>query len=502
MMHRRRDWSVLFVALVCMACGNNAEVPPSASQDTGEVETSLSDADARAIGGNDAEDTEALTRGGDAEERAASELTRTLCGQTPYTWLSTETMGDIIAQEPKPLYSLPIDVVTALLADSGFIDVLDLRYDVEVLVLRHRTQDRGLSVETTALIGLPVLPDEEALSASTVAFLAGTSGFSEACAGSQSEGNALAAILYAAQGYITVLPDYLGKAGFGGDDGLAHPYLVSEAAAIATLDGIRAATQLVAERGGALSHNAQVFVWGGSQGGHAAYATERYAPYYAPEFEIVGGIATVAPSDLVGQTERALTELGPAAVGVLASCITLAEWHGMWDRIGEIVMNEGAMPLASSLRDQMQNICYPDLTALGVDTIEDAFTPAFLDAVQAGTWEGFEDWRCLFRENSTRHQSLERVSDVPFLSVLATNDELVNLEVERASHAVLCEQGYDLKTLVCDQASHTDGTTWSVREQFAWFHARMAGQPLEGACLLSSPRCCEESPEEICDPTR
>ena len=174
-------------------------------------------------------------------------------------------------------------------------------------------------VESTALIGLPVPPEGETLSPSTVAFLTGTSGFSEACAGSETEENALVAVLYAAQGHVTVIPDYLGKAGFGGDDGLLHPYLVSEAAAIGTLDGVRAAHALVRDERAALNQDARLFLWGGSQGGHAVYATERYAPHYAPEFDVIGGIATVAPTDLVGQAEVGLTSFGPTSLGILAS---------------------------------------------------------------------------------------------------------------------------------------------------------------------------------------
>ena len=352
----RTPTSALLVLIYVLAACSSPETEPLARDNLDAALAERlppSDLDEGASGSDSSEeDTGPLARPVDTAEGETQALERSLCGQPPYTWLPTETMGELIAEEPKPLYSLPVELVTTLLADSDFIDILDLRYDVEVIALRHVSQDRGVSVETTALIGLPVAPEDESIDASAVAFLAGTSGFSEACAGSLSEGNALAAVLYAAQGYVAVLPDYLGKAGFGGDDGLEHPYLVSEAAALATLDGLRAAKALLSARGEGLSHDGRVFLWGGSQGGHAVYATERYAPYYAPEFEVVGGIATVAPSDLVTQSERALITMGPASVGLLASCITLAEWYGMWERVGEIVQNEAPLALASALESR------------------------------------------------------------------------------------------------------------------------------------------------------
>ena len=59
---------------------------------------------------------------------------------------------------------------------------------------------------------------------------------------------------------------------------------------------------------GALSHNAQVFVWGGSQGGHAAYATDATRPITRQNRD--SWRYRIAPSDLVA-TECARTELGP-----------------------------------------------------------------------------------------------------------------------------------------------------------------------------------------------
>ena len=463
-----------------------SEEGDSAATEAGALDTSPGDS-------SQPEDTQ-------APDVESLESRRSFCGQPEYNWLPTDAMGQIMDRDPRPFYSLSKDLVTALLADSGFSDILDLKYDVEVIAIRYTSQDRGVATDATALLGVPIAPEGETLSTPIIAFLAGTSGFSEACAGSNSEGNALAAILYASQGYVAMLPDYLGKAGFGGDDGLAHPYVVSEAAAIATWDGVRGAEALLAERGEEVQSDGQVFLWGGSQGGHAAYAADRLAPHYAPEFEVVGTIATVAPSDLMGQAEVAVDSLGPAAVGLLASCITLAEWYGMWDRVDEIVRDDDEMPLASWLREQMKTVCFPDLSVLGVETTEDAFNPLFLAALQDGSWAGYEDWQCVFKENSLSHQSVPRLNATPTLTVLATEDSLVNLAVERKSHQALCEQGYALTQIECDQANHTDGTSWSVREQFAWMRERLKGEPHTETCAPVTPVCCSGSPAETCTP--
>ena len=60
--------------------------------------------------------------------------------------------------------------------------------------------------------------------------------------------------------------------------------------------------------------NRVVFV-GGSQGGHAALWVDLLAPYYAPELNLLGGVATVPPADLYGQSARALTSVVDATAG-------------------------------------------------------------------------------------------------------------------------------------------------------------------------------------------
>jgi pimeloyl-ACP methyl ester carboxylesterase len=85
-------------------------------------------------------------------------------------------------------------------------------------------------------------------------------------------------------GWVVVATDY----SFA-EKGGPHPYLIGEGEARATLDSVRAASQMPE-----LTLDKRMVVWGYSQGGHAALWTGIVGPRYAPDLEILG-VAAIAP---------------------------------------------------------------------------------------------------------------------------------------------------------------------------------------------------------------
>jgi acetyl esterase/lipase len=79
------------------------------------------------------------------------------------------------------------------------------------------------------------------------------------------------ALLFSANGYITVLPDYLGL----GDNSGIHPYLHWESEATATIDLIRAVREFLTDSLQKYDNN-ELFIAGYSQGGHSAMAVHKY----------------------------------------------------------------------------------------------------------------------------------------------------------------------------------------------------------------------------------
>lgn len=77
-------------------------------------------------------------------------------------------------------------------------------------------------------------------------------------------------LMFAAQGYVVVMPDYLG---YSGSTLSYTPYLNADNTAVVSIDALRAGRRLLADKG--LAHNGKLFLSGYSQGGHAAMATQR-----------------------------------------------------------------------------------------------------------------------------------------------------------------------------------------------------------------------------------
>ena len=75
----------------------------------------------------------------------------------------------------------------------------------------------------------------------------------------------------AMDGYISVLPDYLGL----GDGPGVHPYTHAESEATASIDMLKAATLLCMDQQIMAKPNGNLYLSGYSQGAHAALATQR-----------------------------------------------------------------------------------------------------------------------------------------------------------------------------------------------------------------------------------
>ncbi len=96
-------------------------------------------------------------------------------------------------------------------------------------------------------------------------------------------------VMAAGRGYVATLPDYLGM---GTGDGY-HPYVHARSEATAAIDLARAADEFLGK--GFINFN-KTFVFGYSQGGHAAVALNRELQlYHADEFNVIACAAGAGP---------------------------------------------------------------------------------------------------------------------------------------------------------------------------------------------------------------
>ena len=424
-----------------------------------------------------------------------------VCGMTAHQWLPAQQVGALRDSEKMALYSMNADTIAYLLASEGYGDVVQPRYDVQVHKYRYTTQDRGVSIEATSVVGYPELEDGQSLTLPVVLWLHGTTGFMGDCAPSATEEDAgLPAMIFASQGYVIVEPDYLGMNGFGDPSPLHHPYLVSEATALASWDALRAAEVFLAQEApGVTIDPARVIIWGGSQGGHATLAAELYQPYYAPEYHPVAALALVPPSDLLSQTTRALTSFVPASLNLAAMLAAAGRWYGMGDRLAEVLTDDEPNHIAVNLPLLMDTTCDVESDQYQVDDIGDLYQPTFIEAALNHNWQGYEQWKCLLTENSFMYtKAVKRISDTPFMFVLSQLDDLVNSPIEEAAYDTLCSQGYRMNFMECEGAGHSQGALWSLPEQLDWVEHRLAGEDLADQCTRPAAFCCSLSDEDAC----
>ena len=114
--------------------------------------------------------------------------------------------------------------------------------------------------------------------------------------------------VFAAGGYFTCMPDYIGM---GESPGL-HPYVHGESEATASIDMIRAAREFISDSLSMID-NGEVFLTGYSQGGHACMATHKYINdnNMSNEFNVIASAPCSGPYVLSITMADSLTSLTP-----------------------------------------------------------------------------------------------------------------------------------------------------------------------------------------------
>jgi acetyl esterase/lipase len=163
---------------------------------------------------------------------------------------------------------------------------------VDLYLVGYRTV--GTDGRPTTASSLTVVPRTGARTVRTVAWLHGTRA-ARTETGSVAENlDRGAAVLFAASGYVTVAPDYLGLGTGPGH----HPYMLTKPTVTATVDALRAGRTLAARHGKRL--DGRVLLSGFSQGGQASMVVGR-ALRGSSEFEVRGISAIAGPHDIRGE---------------------------------------------------------------------------------------------------------------------------------------------------------------------------------------------------------
>lgn len=455
--------------LVLAACGDDAAIVPDAGVTC---------------------DVPAVQVAGTAETDAIANAPAR-CGQDAHTWSRDPSLGTVTDLGEPTEYTG--EFLAALLDTQGVTLPTPPTYDTRTRRITYTTQDHGELVEATAQLAYPIVPVEGGLD--VLLFLHGTSGFTDGCGVTGDDPlYALLSAAVAATGYVVVAPDYLGLRGDGVPSGFPHPYLVGQPTAIASLDAVRAAVSLDPMERGDQCASPRFAVLGGSQGGHAAMWVDRLAPYYARELELVGVVATVPPSDVLGEMTRALTEIVDATSNTVAFLGTAPAWYGV-DDLSDVFV----APWDTDVPAALAADCSPGDDIPTPTALSDVFTSSILDAAAGGTLADLEPYGCVIAENGLTTTSIPRL-DTPaasygILDVFSENDELVSTPIERVAYTAQCNAGVPLQYLECAGAGHTDSTLWSLSEILTFIEARFAGEAFTPSCTPDAPVTCSGTPE-------
>ncbi|WP_018478953.1 lipase family protein [Pontibacter roseus] len=141
-----------------------------------------------------------------------------------------------------------------------------IKYDVAVYTIRYRTTYQEKETEASGLVALPV---NRTSPAPVLSVQHGTI-FKHEEAPSASAGGLTGFEFFAAGGYVTLMPDYLG---FGASKQVLHPYYHQQYSGLAVVDMIKAAQSLYAREN--IAVNDQLFLAGYSEGGFVTLAAQK-----------------------------------------------------------------------------------------------------------------------------------------------------------------------------------------------------------------------------------
>ncbi|HEY0186874.1 MAG TPA: alpha/beta fold hydrolase [Cellulomonas sp.] len=318
--------------------------------------------------------------------------------------------------------------------------------------------------------GLVVVPDDGSGDYPVIDWAHGTTGYARDCAPSlltePFESGALFLLPEIIEnGWALVATDYIGLGAEG-----AHPYLVGDASAYATLDARRAAAQITEAQLGD-----QTVVWGHSQGGGAALWTGALAEEYAPDVPLSGVVALAPATNLPVLMDEMADMLG----GSILEAFTIAAYIETYDDVTYAnTVRTGAQVTVQEVAERClsESSSYVSvLDALGMVT-----DPDLLVSDDDGTGA--------FQEHLAENVPPATIS-VPVLLGQGADDSVVDPAMQAAYVASVCAEGeqVDYRTYAGrDHVPLVQEDSPLVPQLIEWTAARFAGEPATDGCTQSS----------------
>jgi len=367
-------------------------------------------------------------------------------------------------------------VVLGFYPDPQFVEP---SYAVDEYRVSFYTQgEDGEPIAVEAQMYVPVA--EEPLLAPVFVYGSGTTGLSNRCATilEQPEvadwGNYRQYLrTYATQGFIVIMPDYVG---FHNEDTLQR-YYVAELQGRLALDAARAVRNLYGgdgsqpiEGSGQFTPFDGVFVGGYSQGGTTAFATRDIQPEYAPDVPLRGVLAYGSVTD---QTHHHLTR--PEFAGY--------RWVAWEDYYGADRVNLDAIfsdLYAPTIRNDAIRMCVDEVFRFYPSDPTPVYTDAFYQAVLNRTVEqDFPQLHELLELNTPGYTA----RDIPLLVLQAEFDETIPPAYMAEILARYCEiDGNQVTYNEYINRNHYETRQVAYIDTINWMVSVANGQPVADDC--------------------
>lgn len=403
------------------------------------------------------------------------------CGLAEYSFLPTDRMGEIVSVQEREELSLGLDAINALVSNFD-LPLPSPQYSVRTFYIQYKTQDKGKEVLAT---GMVTLPEREGSDIPILLWEHPTMGFADECAPTAiGVVGAAYPILFASLGMAVVAPDYIGMQGWKGDSDSLHPYVVAEPTAIASLDSLRALQYTLEREDIALDVNPKkVVLWGASEGGFAALVSDRYMPYYAPEFTSIATVAAIPATDPMALAQHGVQTYGPTSAGILGAQVTHNQWYEGGRALSEVMNHD----LAAIIEQTMEEECGDFDVFDSYQGVNEIFSPSYQEGVQM---ENLEPWTCYLKENSVMGMPVSLQSVAPTFIITAENDDLAIAAPVHQDIEQLCAQGYKIEHVQCAGLGHVDGALDTLGIQWDWIQGQLEGRALNEECIVQTPTIC------------
>lgn len=323
-------------------------------------------------------------------------------------------------------------------------------------------KSRSVAGRDIVVSGVLVAPDGSAPAGGRpiVTWAHGTTGTADICAPSKAKDvvSALPDIAeFVKDGYVVVATDYEGL----GTPGL-HPYLVGESEGRGVLDAARAARLFPDAHA-----NANVAIYGYSQGGHAALFAGQIAPTYAPDLHVVGDIAGAPVGDL-----KLLLPIATSLPAVRGFAIMGGFGFAAADPRADpkLLLTPAAYTLG---RAKVEQVCSDGVLKAFADPKMKVFTKNPLDVAP---------WPELLTTNTPGNVKIR----FPVLALQGLADQLVPPSVTESWRKRACALGTPLDVKTYPGKDHGGAYIASLGDAAHWIEDRFAGKPAIDGCSKPS----------------